>query len=61
MAEDDLMESISRLSMKLYEDFAPVRAFIAEHPETRDAILGYVGYAMSRAFAADFYGPRTKE
>ena len=55
------MESISRLSMKLYEDFAPVRAFIAEHPETRDAILGYVGYAMSRAFAADFYGPRTKE
>lgn len=59
--EEDVMESIGKLSMRLYDDFAPVRAFIAEHPETKDAIVEYVGHAMSRAFATDFYGPRTNE
>lgn len=48
--------AVARLSLKIYDDFAPIRAFVAEHPEFKDVIVRAFADSMSQAFAADFYG-----
>lgn len=54
--DGDALESCRKMSMKLYDDFAPIRAFIAEHPEKRADIIRAVVSEMKNIFLGDFYG-----
>lgn len=44
-------------SMKLYDDFEPVRQFIREHPETKDDIVRAIVAEMNNSLAYNFYRP----
>jgi hypothetical protein len=55
--DDDSLANLRAWSMKLYDDFEPVRQFIREHPETKDIIIKAIAGEMTNSFAANFYGP----
>jgi hypothetical protein len=55
--DDESLNNLRAWSMKLYDDFEPVRQFIAEHPETKDIIVRAIVDTMNQSLAQNFYGP----
>ena len=55
--DDESLAALQAHSLKLYDDFEPVRKFIAEHPETKDDIVRAIVGVMNQSFAWNFYGP----
>jgi hypothetical protein len=55
--DDESLKNLRAWSMKLYDDFEPVRALIRDHPEMRDEIVKIIGERMTNSFADNFYGP----
>lgn len=54
----DALETTRQWSMKLYDDFAPVRALIEERPELREPIVKAVAEVMNNFLLPNFYGPQ---
>jgi len=55
--DDESLNNLRAASMKLYDDFEPVRQFIKENPEWKDAIVRVLGEALTQSCANNFYGP----
>lgn len=55
--DEDSIKNLTAWSMKLYDEFSPVREFIKEHPETKEEIVKIVAEVMTNTFATNFYGP----
>lgn len=51
------LEGLRRWSIKLYDDFAPVRELIGQFPELKEPIVQAIGEAMTQSFASNFYEP----
>jgi hypothetical protein len=54
--QDDFAASVAKMSLKMYDDLASVRAFLAEHPECKDEIVNALATGLNAIFAPDFYG-----
>lgn len=55
--DDESLAALRSHSLKLYDDFEPVRAFIREYPETKDDIVKAIVKEMNSSFEYNFYGP----
>jgi hypothetical protein len=55
--DDESLRNLRAWSMKLYDDFEPVRAFLNEYPEMREDFIEIFGQALTNSFAGNFYGP----
>lgn len=55
--ETCIAHSVQKMSLKLYRDLAPTRAFIAEHPEFRDEFVKALANGLNAVFSVNFKGP----
>jgi len=55
--DDNSLVNMRAWSLKLYDDFEPVRALIKEFPELKDPIVQAIGEVMTESFRANFEGP----
>jgi hypothetical protein len=53
--DDDSIKAMHNLSMKLYDDCAPIRELIKEMPEIKEPIIKALGKVLTQVFAGDFY------
>jgi hypothetical protein len=51
----DPLENTRKWSMKMYDDFQPIRDIIKGYPELRESIIETIGEAMTQNFANNFY------
>ncbi len=60
--KDDIILAVQKFSMKMYDDFAPLREFLSQNPEMKEPIVSALGEILTKEMAApDFYvnKPRT--
>ena len=56
--DDDSLKNLRDFSMRLYDEFQPVRDLVAlMEPEEKEELVKELGKIITLQFAGNFYGP----